>query len=79
MPVTTIMATWNVGDPTGITAVMVVEMMMMMGNDAQRQWYGEGYDKRQWCNERRRRPQMGGGSVTRGYATTSETKGLRKA
>jgi hypothetical protein len=33
-----IMATWNIGDPMGVTAGMVLDMMMM-GNDAQRQWH----------------------------------------
>ncbi len=76
--VTTIMATKNVGDPTGITAGRVMDMMMM-GNNAQRQWYGEGHDERWWRNERWRRPQIRGGNMRRGYATTSQTRGPRKA
>ncbi len=34
--VTMIMTTWNVGDPMGVMAGTVVDMMMM-GNNAQRQ------------------------------------------
>ncbi len=30
--VTMIMTTWNVGDPTGVTAGTVVDMMMMVNN-----------------------------------------------
>jgi hypothetical protein len=76
--VTRIMMTWNIGDPMGITAGTVVDMMMMGGN-TQMQWYREVHDKWPWCNERRRHPHMEGGGVRRGYATTSQTRGLRKA
>jgi hypothetical protein len=76
--VMTIMVTWNIGDPTSVTAGMVMDTMMM-GDDAQRRWHGEGHGKRRWRDEKRMHPQMGSGSMRRGYTTTSKIKGLRKA